>query len=153
MKNYLYLTIGLPQSGKSTWARMQRVPIVNRDSIRYAIGGSIRYFEEEARVSEIEELMVTALFKSGSRVIIVDATHLKSKYRKKWEELGEIQGFKVKYKRFKTPLQTCLKRARRNFPNDVNFPKVICDMWKGSDIDFTIKYKPTIFRRLFGWMI
>ena len=34
MKKKLIMTIGLPRSGKSTWARTQACPIVNQDSIK-----------------------------------------------------------------------------------------------------------------------
>ncbi|KKK82651.1 hypothetical protein LCGC14_2801230, partial [marine sediment metagenome] len=42
----LILTVGLPRSGKSTWARKQGHPIVNPDSIRLALYGEP--FIEEA---------------------------------------------------------------------------------------------------------
>jgi predicted kinase len=33
----LILTVGLPRSGKTTWAKQQGVPMVNRDAIRLAL--------------------------------------------------------------------------------------------------------------------
>ena len=135
----LILTIGLPQSGKSTWAKSTSYPIVNRDSIRLAIGGSIRYFEEENRVSEIEKIMVKSLFAAGHDTVIVDATHLKEKYRKAWES----DDWKIEFKRFKTPLKECLKRARKGHPNDTKFPAVIESMWENAQIDFEIPDKYT----------
>jgi predicted kinase len=144
----LYLTVGLPQSGKSTWAKEQGYPIVNRDSIRFAIGGSIRYFKEEARVSEIEKIMVKSLFKAGHDKVIVDATHLKKKYVEAWEEFAktpiwrpyrdeELSGFERNYliilQRFFTPVEVCIERAQRNFPKETNFPAVIRSMWESAE--------------------
>jgi predicted kinase len=154
MKNILILTVGLPQSGKSTWAKMSKCPIVNRDSIRLAIGGTIRYFKEENRVTELEQIMAISLFKAGHKEVIIDATHLKKKYRKSWVEFADRASLllddpvQVKLKRFKTPLSVCQKRARKNFPDEPHFQKVIYDMWKGADIDFLIRDEYTITGRI-----
>lgn len=141
----LILTVGLPQSGKSTWAKEQGHPIVNRDSIRFALGGTIRYFKEEAKVSEIEKIMVKALFKAGHDKVIVDATHLKEKYITAWEEfaknpwdktpMSEIfpyRNYLTILMKFYTPLEECIERAQRNFPEDTNFPAVIRSMWENA---------------------
>lgn len=137
----LFLTVGLPQSGKSTWANKTGHPIVNRDSIRFAIGGSIRYFEEEDRVSEIEKIMVNALFAAGHDKIIIDATHLKEKYRQAWLNFGFIYEYAIEFVNFKTPLKECMKRAREGHPKDTNFPAIIESMWENAQIDFEIPDK------------
>lgn len=144
----LHLTIGLPQSGKSTWSKEQGYPIVNRDSIRFALGGSIRYFSEEAKVSEIERIMVKALFKAGHMDVIVDATHLKQKYIDAWEEFAktpiwkpyrneDLTGFERNYliilQKFYTPVEVCIERAQANFPKETNFPSVIRSMWENAE--------------------
>ena len=138
---YLILTQGLPQSGKSTWAKAQGHPIVNRDSIRLAIGGSIRYFSEEDRVSEIERIMVRALFAAGHDKVILDATHLKLKYITAWEEFAKSftdMEIRVSLVPFYTSLEECIERAMAGFPEDDKFPLVIRSMWKGSEIGFII---------------
>lgn len=141
----LYLTIGLPQSGKSTWSKEQGYPIVNRDSIRFALGGSIRYFKEEAKVSEIEKIMVKSLFKAGHENVIIDATHLKQKYIKEWEDFAKLdweklderlefkRNYLVVLMRFYTPLEECIARAKKNFPDETNFPSVIRSMWENAE--------------------
>jgi len=138
----LILTQGLPQSGKSTWSNTQGCPIVNRDSIRFAIGGDIRYFKEEARVSEIERIMVDALFQAGHDRVIVDATNLKKKYTDAWVKLAFDRGHIFTPKIFITSLEECVERAQKNFPEDKNFPNVIRNMWLNKEIDFHIpEYK------------
>jgi predicted kinase len=137
----IILTSGLPQSGKSTWANSQGHPIINRDSIRFAISPSprtIRYFKEEDRVSEIECIMVDALFKAGHNEVIVDATHLKLKYIDRWGQFAFANGYIVKMVTFKTSLEVCVKRAKKNFPEDTNFPNVIYNMWRTREIDYHI---------------
>lgn len=143
----LHLTVGLPRSGKSSWAKEAGYPIVNRDSIRYAIGGSIRYFSEENKVSKMEELMVKALFKAGHDDIIVDSTHLKQKYIDRWEEFAttpiwsphkdnrEVQesNFEIVLATFATPLVVCMERAKKDFPEDTKFPEIIKSMWESAE--------------------
>ena len=135
----LLLTIGLPRSGKSTWAIEKGYPIVNRDSIRFAIGGSIRYFEEEERVSEIEKIMVISLFKAGHDHVIIDATHLKEKYRQEWEQkIPYFPCIKIEYVRFNTSLEECIERAIKSCPEEKDFPSIIREMWNNAEIDFKI---------------
>lgn len=93
----IVLTRGLPASGKSTYARAwvaadpkNRVR-VNRDDLRFMLygeywGGNI----DENEVSRAEEAMVKAAVKAGKHVVI-DATHLRAQYVKKWAATGEIQ--------------------------------------------------------------
>jgi len=135
---YLILTQGLPQSGKSTWSVSQGCPIVNRDAIRFAIGGYIRYFKEEERVSEIERIMVDALFQAGHIRVIVDATHLKKKYTDAWSKFADDRGYIFTTIPFFTSLEECVERAKKNFPEDKNFPNVIYNMWRNAEIDFHI---------------
>lgn len=146
----LILTIGLPRSGKSTWSKEQGYPIVNRDSIRYAIGGSIRYFHAEDRVNEIEKIMVKSLFKAGHDTVIIDATHLKQKYIDAWEDYAvnpiwspyqnEVRyphrmdcNFQITLQKFYTPVTTCMERARKDFPEDKKFASIIKNMWESAD--------------------
>lgn len=126
----LILTVGLPQSGKSTWAKDSGHPIINRDAIRKTIGGTIRYFKEENRVTEIEYTMVESLFNAGHKVVVVDATHLKRKYRKAWQVWCMNRAIKVDYRFFLTPMDICIERAIKNYPEETQFPRVIRDMWQ-----------------------
>lgn len=104
--NKVILTVGLPRSGKSTWAKKQKLPIVNRDSIRLAIHGQPFIGEAEDLVSYVEEKMIKSLFNAGNNVIIIDATHLKWKYISRWEEKYDVE---IKY--FYTPVDVCKRRA------------------------------------------
>lgn len=127
----IILTIGLPRSGKSSWAVKAGMPIINRDSIRKAIGGSIRYFEEEDRVSEIENIMAKSLFYAGHKQIIVDATHIKLKHRLPWIEIAKELNSQVWYKIFPFNLDLCIQRAINDFPKEAdNFIKVIENMYE-----------------------
>ena len=62
----LILTVGLPRSGKSTWAAQTGWPIVNRDAIRLALHGQAYIQDAEDMVTAIETYMVKALFGAGN---------------------------------------------------------------------------------------
>jgi predicted kinase len=136
--------VGLPRSGKTTEAKQMGHPIVNRDAIRQTLSpdNSIRYFEEEDRVTEIERIMVTSLFNAGHNDVIVDACHVKRKYRLAWERFAASPGYKIYYFHVMTSLETCLARARRTHPEDPGFPHVIRQMWEGSYLDGSIGQIP-----------
>lgn len=83
--NVLILTVGLPQSGKSTWARQQGFPIVNPDAIRLAIHGMPFVREAEPLVWVLARYMVSALFLAGHTTVILDATNTTRKRRDTWK--------------------------------------------------------------------
>lgn len=81
----LILTVGLPQSGKTTWARMQECPIVNPDSIRLALHGKPFISDAEPFVWAIAKCMVKALFLAGHETVVVDSTNTTRKRRDEWK--------------------------------------------------------------------
>ena len=103
----LILTVGLPRSGKSTWAKKQNLPIVNPDSIRLALHGNAFTGEAERMVWTQAHYMVKALFLAGHDVVILDATNTTKKRRDEWKSKEWDTYFKV----FKTPESICVERA------------------------------------------
>lgn len=104
----LICTVGLPRSGKTTWARSQAWPIVNPDSIRLAIHGQRFVSEAEPFVWATAKAMVRALFLAGHKIVILDACNNSQKRRDEWDS-GEWATF---FKVIDTPKETCLERAR-----------------------------------------
>jgi len=107
MENILILMVGLPKSGKSTWAQQTGYPIVNRNAIRLALHGKPYLQEAEPMITVIEEYMVNALFLAGHGTIIVDATHTTEKHRDRWAKLG----YTVQLKHIRTSSKECISRA------------------------------------------
>ena len=103
----LFLTIGLPRSGKSSWSMKQGVPVVNPDAIRLVIHGQAFVREAEPMVWTIAKYMVKALFTAGHDNVIVDATNITRKRRDEWN--GREWG--VECVNFTTPSALCLERA------------------------------------------
>jgi|TARA_Y100000310_G_scaffold72876_1_gene69033 predicted kinase len=103
----LIVMVGLPRSGKSTWAREQGYPIVNPDAIRLAIHGQRFLTEAEPWVWVVAKTMVKALFLAGHDKVIVDGCHTSKKRRDFWED----KGWNIELKVIDTSLEECLARA------------------------------------------
>jgi predicted kinase len=108
--NELILTVGLPRSGKSTWARQQNLPMVNPDSIRLALYGQAFIIDAEDMVWTIAKYMVKSLFLAGHETVILDATNTTEKRRDFWVS----EKWLCKYKLFDTNEEECIKRARES---------------------------------------
>jgi predicted kinase len=113
--NRLILTVGLPRSGKSSWARNQKVPIVCPDAIRLALHGKAFLPTAEPLVWAMAGLMVPALFLAGHNVVIVDATNTTKKARERWNDTRWTTYYKV----FRTPDHECIRRAEEEEINEL----------------------------------
>ena len=111
----LILTIGLPRSGKSTWAQAQHMPIVNPDAVRLALHGYSFVTEAEPMVWTMTMYMVKALFLAGHECVIVDATHTTKKRRDAWQS----PEWNVESILFSTPKDECCKRAEKDGREDL----------------------------------
>jgi len=108
MKNKnLICTVGLPRSGKSTWAKEQDIPIVNPDSIRLAIHGQAFVKSAESYVWAVAHTMVESLFIAGHDYIILDATNVSRRRRSEWKD----KRWDTFYKVILTPKEECIRRA------------------------------------------
>lgn len=115
-RKLLLLTVGLPQSGKSTWAKKQGVPIVNPDSIRLALHGQPFIGLAEPFVWAIAKVMVRALFLAGHDKVIVDATNTTAKRRDEWKSNAwDIHFYVLCGPEMKA---TCMERARSSACSD-----------------------------------
>jgi len=111
----LYLTVGLPYSGKSTWAKRQNVPIVNPDSIRLALHGQRYVKEAEELVWAMAKIMVRSLFLAGHDQVIVDATNNTRKRRDVWMSSEWDIYFKVFY----VTAAECIARAKAEGDDEI----------------------------------
>ena len=91
----LVATVGLPRSGKTTWAQMQ-----GRE-----LHGQRFSSEAEPFVWLIAKVMVRSLFRAGNPIVILDACNNTRKRRDEWKE------FRVVFKVIDTPAEACLERA------------------------------------------
>lgn len=106
----LILTMGLPYSGKSTWAREQvklGAAIVCPDSIRLAIHGYRFIKSAENYVWTVARTMVDALFHAGHNMVIVDACSISKSHRYRWFS----SSWTTRLALFDVSPQTCKFRA------------------------------------------
>lgn len=119
--NTLYVTIGVPCSGKTTWANGTGLNTVSRDLERKTIFGEYRMgsFKEEKVITKIVEYKTKQLLKIGD--VILDNTHLKETYLN--EIIGTYKNCNIEFKVFQTP--TISEFESRNILRIVNEGKDI----------------------------
>ena len=110
----LILTVGLPRSGKSTWAKTTGYPIVSADAIQYAVcDKQLLPIDSFYDMSDtIAKYMIKSLFFAGHTTLIYDnCNHLKTRriYWINWCTENEI---KIEYKYFDTSMEVCQERAK-----------------------------------------
>ena len=106
-RNTLIMTVGLPRSGKSTWAKEQGLPIVSPDAIRLALYNQYFITEAEPMVWIMARYMVEALFLAGHCEVILDATNTTIENRHKWKSKNWTRQYQV----FDTSVEDCKRRA------------------------------------------
>lgn len=144
MKQYktLFITIGIPGSGKSSWAReyINKEPTTrirfNNDDIRNMLGV---YWvpEREDLVNTIKhDIVSNAMYKNYD--IVIDNMNLNPKEREYWEQLvtefnqnlpENTLPYKIEYKYFiDVSVEECIRRDAKRI-NPIG-EKVIRDIWK-----------------------
>jgi len=117
MEKKLIVMVGLPRSGKSTWARAEAshvgAAIVSPDAIRLALHGLRFAAEAEDHVWAIAKTMVRSLFLAGHDTVIVDATHVTKKRRDFWKPQTALLNWKwdIEFVHIPTPSDVCILRA------------------------------------------
>lgn len=105
----LILTVGLPQSGKTTFAVSLGCPIVCPDAIRYGLHGNRFIAVAEPYVWAIAHTMVNALFLAGHDRVILDACNNTKKRRDEWAS----SNYTTYFYPIDTPKEVCIDRAKQ----------------------------------------
>ena len=113
--NTLIIMVGLPRSGKSTWTKSQKPPIVNPDSIRLALHGEKYIQLAEPFVWTITKVMVRTLFITGYSTVIVDGAHTTRKRRDFWKS----DNWNCVFHRIYTKKDICIERALAKNDKDI----------------------------------
>jgi len=107
MGKLLICMVGLPYSGKSTFAKAYDYPVVCPDAIRVALHGRKFIPEAEPYVWAIARTMVKSLFLAGHQAVVLDATNTTEERRKEWMS----KDWKTFFRVVDTPVDVCLARA------------------------------------------
>ena len=124
MLKTLYLTVGVPGSGKSTFCEKMVGKRISRDVIRFSmINDNDEYFQKEKDVWKEYIYQIQEEINSNN-IVIADATHLNRKSRQKLLNALDLKDYVVFVLYFNVPLSTCLARnakrsGRENVPKDV----------------------------------
>lgn len=105
----IILVMGLPRSGKTTWARSTAHPIVNPDSIRLAMHGQRFIAQAEPWVWAMAFAMTEALLRAGHSAVVVDATNGTAARRQQW--IDRFKGCSFQFHPIDTPKEECIRRA------------------------------------------
>ena len=122
----LICTVGLPRSGKSTWAKKMREekgwPTVNPDAVRYALHGQRYAARAEPMVWAIVTVMIRSLFIAGHKIVVLDAT---GNTRKRRDSMAG-DDWVLYYKVIDTSKDVCLERARnlKNGADEIIIPVI-----------------------------
>ncbi len=114
--NTLICPVGLPRSGKSTWARTLNVPIVCPDAIRLSLTGKRWFAPIEHQVWATTRTMVRALFFARHKVVILDATNWTEKVRDHFRPSPDCDWTR-EFIWFDADAELCKKRARLTYPD------------------------------------
>lgn len=143
----LFAMRGLSGSGKSTRAREiaeeTDAVVINRDYLRMMLNGSwwTGKASHETRVSIAEETQVKAFLKAGISVV-VDATHLQSRYLRAWARTASRHGAEFAVVDVIEDVATCRQRDHQRMVDGGRYvgDKVIEKQAK----DFPVEKWPTI---------
>jgi predicted kinase len=117
----LHVLVGLPYSGKSSYAAHLKEDegyvIVSPDAIRLALHGERFNLHTEEIVWAIATYMVKSLFIAGHDDVILDACNMTKKRRKDWQ--GRRLGWETLFHVIDTDAEVCKERAFKHDDEDI----------------------------------
>lgn len=111
-KRKIILTVGIPSSGKSSWASQTGLPVVSRDSLRPFFADSsaktVLSFEQEQQITVMQRSFVKTYLDAGLDVI-VDDMNLRPKYTKEWITFALDNDAEVHLRKFPVDVEAAVR--------------------------------------------
>jgi predicted kinase len=106
----IYVLVGLPGSGKTTWLARLGKPSLSSDAIRALITGDEANQEHNRLVFSLLRSLVRARLAAGCNETWIDTTALTRRERRSWVRLAQMRGCPVEAVYFDTPIEVCMAR-------------------------------------------
>jgi len=130
--NILICTVGLPRSGKSTWARATGRPVINPDGVRLAKTGRRWWGPIEHEIWADIRTMIRSLFWSGNKILILDSTNFQKRARDTICPSSDVL-WERRFVVFDTPVDVCKERAMQTYPELCDVIDWFANNWEPID--------------------
>ena len=108
----LILLVGLPGSGKSTWAAREKLPVLSSDELRRILADDPTDQSIHARVFSVLRLLIKHRLELKRPVTCVDATNLTPKERRPYIDIARRHDATIEAVFFDAPIDECQRRNR-----------------------------------------
>ncbi|MBI4906864.1 MAG: AAA family ATPase [Acidobacteria bacterium] len=118
----LILLVGLPGSGKSTYAAAQKLPVLSSDDTRALLLDDITNQSANRIVFAMLRRLLRARLELRRPVTCIDATNLTRAERRQYIRTAQLYGAAIEAVYFDVPLDVCKQRnlaRERNVPDDI----------------------------------
>lgn len=109
-KQRVYVLVGLPAAGKSTWLARRGVTALSSDAMRLLLRDNEADQTIHAQVFALLRRLLQMRLELGAAASYIDATNLTRRERRQWIKLADWYGAECVAVYFDTPLAVCLER-------------------------------------------
>jgi predicted kinase len=125
VKRRIIVLVGLPGSGKSTWARKQDLPVLSSDAMRLMLADDVTDQSIHRRVFAALRYLLRQRLAIGRPVTCIDATHTTVRERRQWIQIARKYGCRIEAVFFDVPPVVC---KQRNVNRDRTVPDWVIDL-------------------------
>ena len=118
----MIVLVGVPGSGKSTWAKAQNCQVLSSDDFRHMLCGDETNQNIHQQVFAAMRHILRARLETAQATTIIDATNLRVRGRRPWIQMARKFGARVEAMYFDVPPAVALERnelRERRVPPEV----------------------------------